>query len=314
LANFILKTSKKFQNFLEVGSVNAESSHLLMSTIKTTAIAGAGAMGLGIAQVFAQSGLPVLLYDVNEVQLQKAKTEIEKNVAAAVAKGKLSEAQKASTLASITYTTYVHDLKADLVVEAIVEKLELKRDLFQTLANINTAETILASNTSSIPVTRIAQGISNPARVAGLHFFNPAPIMKLVEVIAAADTSTEVIETLKNLVLQIGKVPVVCKDSPGFIVNRVARHYYVESLKALEERIASQEAIDALMESAGFKLGPFKLMDLVGNDINFAVTSSLHESFHGEAKFRPSRIQQQKVDAGHLGKKTGKGFYNYKSE
>ncbi len=279
--------------------------------IKKVGVAGAGAMGLGIAQVFAQQGFAVVLYDLTPAQLNKAKGEIEKNLAGAVAKNKMSEAEKSSCLNNIHFTDKLEDLKADLIVEAIVEKLEIKQELFKKLAEINTSKTILASNTSSIPITRIAKGIAKPGRIAGLHFFNPAHIMKLVEIIVAAETDKEVADILKELVIKIGKTPVICKDSPGFIVNRVARHYYVESLKMLEENVASMENIDALMESAGFKLGPFKLMDMVGNDINFAVTSSLFESFHQDAKFRPSRIQQQKVDAGHLGKKTGKGFYSY---
>jgi 3-hydroxybutyryl-CoA dehydrogenase len=282
-----------------------------MKKTETVGIAGAGAMGLGIAQVFAQHNFKVVLFDLQPQQLDKAQKEIEKNLSGAVAKGKMTEAEKNTALSLIQFTTDVQALKADLIIEAIVEKTEAKRELFQTLAAINAPDALLTSNTSSIPITRIAKGIANPQRVAGLHFFNPAHLMKLVEIIAAADTSPEVIITLQGIVAQIGKTAVVCKDSPGFIVNRVARHYYVESLKALEERAAPMETIDALMESAGFKLGPFKLMDLVGNDINFAVTSSLFESFHQEAKFRPSRIQQQKVDAGHLGKKTGKGFYTY---
>lgn len=279
--------------------------------IKKIGVAGAGAMGAGIAQVFAQANFEVVLFDVNAAQLEKAKAETEKNLAAAVAKNKITEADKNAALARISFSADVNSLKADLVIEAIVEKLEIKRELFQKLAEINTAETILATNTSSIPVTRIAKSISNPERVVGMHFFNPAHLMKLVEVISGAETSKEVAETIQQIAITIGKTPIMCSDSPGFIVNRVARHYYVESLKMLEEKSATTETIDALMESAGFKLGPFKLMDLVGNDINFAVTSSLFESFHQDAKFRPSRIQQQKVDAGHLGKKTGKGFYNY---
>ncbi|MBP6732295.1 MAG: 3-hydroxybutyryl-CoA dehydrogenase [Chitinophagales bacterium] len=279
--------------------------------INKTGVAGAGAMGLGIAQVFAQANLEVVLFDVNDAQLQKAKSEIEKNLTGAVAKNKITEADKAATLGRITFTADVNALQGDLIIEAIVEKLEAKRELFKTLAAINSPATILATNTSSIPVTRIAKDIPNPGRVVGMHFFNPAHLMKLVEVITGAETTAEVAATISELATLIGKTPIMCADSPGFIVNRVARHYYVESLKLLEEKVASNETIDALMESAGFKMGPFKLMDHVGNDINFAVTSSLFESFHGEAKFRPSRIQQQKVDAGHLGKKTGKGFYSY---
>ena len=279
--------------------------------VKKIGIAGAGAMGASIAQVFAQSNFEVVLFDVDAAQLDKAKAEIIKNLDGAVSKGKMKEADKTTILSKFSFSNDINSLKADLIIEAIVEKLEAKRELFQKLSEINSAETILATNTSSIPVTRIAKGISNPQRIAGMHFFNPAHLMKLVEVISGIETSAETAETLKQLSMAIGKTPIMCKDSPGFIVNRVARHYYVESLKMLEEKVATRETIDALMESVGFKMGPFKLMDHVGNDINFAVTSSLYESFHQEAKFRPSRLQQQKVDAGHLGKKTGKGFYNY---
>ena len=283
----------------------------MIDNIKTIAVAGAGAMGAGIAQVFAQAGYTVRLFDLNPAQLDKAKADISSNLTIAVSKGKLTEQAKNDTLSKIEFTTDINTLKAELVIEAIVEKLEAKRELFQKLAEINPATTIFASNTSSIPITRIAADIPSPGRVIGMHFFNPAHIMKLVEVISGAETSEEVTETLKELTIKIGKTLVVAKDSPGFIVNRVARHYYVESLRMLEERVAPFETIDALMESTGFRMGPFTLMDAVGNDINFAVTSSLFNSFHQDAKFRPSRIQQQKVDAGHFGKKSGRGFYNY---
>lgn len=282
-----------------------------MSTIKKIGVAGAGAMGLGIAQVFAQSGHSVVLFDLGQAQLDRAKDTITKNLEFAVSKGKANEADKTATLGRISYTVNLNDLVADLVIEAIVEKLEPKRELFSKLAEINSNKTILASNTSSIPITRIAKDIRHPQRIAGIHFFNPAHLMKLVEIISGVETSKEVAEALKELTIAIGKVPVMCKDSPGFIVNRVARHYYVEALRLLEEGVATMENIDALMESAGFKMGPYKLMDMLGNDVNFAVTSSLYESFHQDPKFRPSRIQQQKVEAGHLGKKSGKGFYNY---
>ena len=282
-----------------------------MSNIKKIGVAGAGAMGLGIAQVFAHSGFSVVLFDLAQAQLDKAQDTITKNLDFALSKGKLKDADKSAALSRISYTTNVNDLVADLVIEAIVEKLEPKRELFAKLAEINSDTTILASNTSSIPITRIAKDIKHPQRIAGMHFFNPAHLMKLVEIISAVETSKEVAEVLKQLTITIGKVPVMCTDSPGFIVNRVARHYYVESLRLLEEGVATMENVDALMESAGFKMGPYKLMDMLGNDINFAVTSSLFESFHQDPKFRPSRIQQQKVEAGHLGKKTGKGFFTY---
>ena len=268
-------------------------------------------MGAGIAQVFAQAGYTVRLYDMSQAQLHKAKSEITANLTTAVTKGKITEITKDETLARLTFTDDINTLHAEVVIEAIVEKLEAKRELFKKIAEINPPDTILASNTSSIPITQIAAGIPHPGRVVGMHFFNPAHLMKLVEVISGAETTAEVTDTMKALTVKIGKTLVVAKDSPGFIVNRVARHYYVESLKMLEERVAPIESIDALMESAGFRMGPFRLMDALGNDVNFAVTSSLFNSFYQEAKFRPSRIQQQKVDAGHLGKKSGKGFYNY---
>lgn len=282
-----------------------------MKTIKTVGVCGAGTMGSGIAQVFAQNGFSVVLFELNETVLQQAQKSIEKNLSTAVEKGKLTETEKQKTLTGITFTTDLNQVKADLIIEAIIENLTIKQKLFADLAAINTPETILGSNTSSLAITAIAKEISYPGRIAGLHFFNPAHLMKLVEVIKGASTDEETIETLKELCITIGKTPVLCQDSPGFIVNRVARHFYVESLKILEENACKMQNIDELLESAGFKMGPFKLMDTIGNDINFAVTSSMYQAFHQEAKFRPSRIQQQKVDAGHLGKKTGKGFYDY---
>lgn len=282
-----------------------------MLEIKTIGVCGAGSMGAGIAQVFAQAGYPVFLFEINESALAKAKNGIEKNLSQAVEKGKLTEAQKAKALANISYEKNIANIKADLIIEAIVERIDVKKGLFATLAANNSNDTILATNTSSLSVTEIAQDIPNSSRVAGLHFFNPAHLMKLVEVIRGAETSEATVNTLKNLCEKIGKVAVVSKDSPGFIVNRVARHYYVESLKLLEDGVAQKETIDTLLESAGFKMGAFKLMDFVGHDINFAVTTSLFQAFHNEPRFRPSRIQQQLVLSKNLGRKTGKGFYDY---
>lgn len=283
----------------------------MMEDLKTIGIAGAGAMGAGIAQVFAQAGYKVNVFDLSAMQLERARAEISGNLSTAVSKGKLSEENRNQTLGRLSFQNNLSALKADLIVEAIVEKIEVKRDLFKQLAAINGPSAILASNTSSLPITQIAAGIPHPERVVGMHFFNPAHLMKLVEIISGAETSAEVLEVMKALTAKIGKTLVIAKDSPGFIVNRVARHYYVESLKVLEERAASMEQIDALMESAGFRMGPFRLMDALGNDVNFAVTTSLYNAFHNDPKFRPSRIQQQKVDAGHLGRKSGRGFYNY---
>jgi 3-hydroxybutyryl-CoA dehydrogenase len=279
--------------------------------IKKVAIIGAGTMGLGIAQVFAQKGYDTILFDLNEAILEKAKSIIEKNLTKALESKRISEENKTATLSQLSFTADFSKLKADLIVEAIIEKLDIKQKLFHDLALQNDEDTILATNTSSIPITQIARGIPNESRVVGMHFFNPAHIMKLVEVISGASTDKAVAECIFEISKKLDKTPVYVKDSPGFIVNRVARHYYVEALKTLEEQVTSFETIDKQMESLGFKMGPFKLMDLIGVDTNFSVTSSMFASFHQDSKFRPSRIQQQKVDAGHHGIKTKKGFYTY---
>lgn len=279
--------------------------------IHQAAVVGAGTMGAGVAQLFAMAGYPTVLYDLEQEMLDKALKKVDKNLQGAVDREKITEEGKQQTIDNITTTTDFSQLKADVVLEAVVEKLEIKQDIFQQLADQNETNTILASNTSSIPITKIASSIPNPGRFAGMHFFNPAHIMKLVEVISGAATDDQTADTLKSLAKQMNKFPVDAKDSPGFIVNRVARNYYVEGLKVLEENVADHAAIDRLMESTGFRMGPFKLMDLIGVDTNFSVTSSMFASFHYDPKFRPSRIQEQKVNAGHHGRKTGKGFYNY---
>jgi 3-hydroxybutyryl-CoA dehydrogenase len=284
---------------------------IIMRSIQIIAVAGAGTMGSGIAQVFASSGYPVILFDINGLMLDKAKESIQKSLNFLNSKGKISETEVQAIANRITYTQTISDLKADLVIEAIVERLEVKHNFFKEVASNNPLDIILASNTSSIPITQIASQIPNPERVLGIHFFNPATIMKLVEIISGAHTHPEIAIQCKVLLEGLGKTCVMAKDAPGFIVNRVARHYYVEGLKTLEENVASFEDIDALMESSGFKMGPFKLMDLIGVDTNFSVTSSIYQLFHQDGKFRPSRIQQQKVDAGLHGRKTGRGFYSY---
>ncbi|AMS27843.1 3-hydroxybutyryl-CoA dehydrogenase [Bacteroidetes bacterium UKL13-3] len=282
-----------------------------MQQISTIGIAGAGTMGAGIAQVTAQAGYQTVLFDVNQQVLDKAQAGLDKGLSGLVAKGKMTEADKTTILGRILFTTNVEQLKADLIIEAIIEKLDIKQQLFQQLAGINGDHAILATNTSSIPVTQIASKIPNPSRVLGIHFFNPAPIMKLVEIILGVETDPALAQQCKTLIEQMGKTCVMAADAPGFIVNRVARHYYVEGLKIAEEKVADIPTIDALMESSGFKMGPFRLMDLIGVDTNFSVTSSIYNLFHQDGKFRPSRIQQQKVDAGHYGRKTGRGFYKY---
>jgi len=282
-----------------------------MQHIHTIGIAGAGIMGAGIAQVSAQAGYNTLLFDVNQYVLEKAKMGLHKSLSNLVQKGKITEQQLTDILQRITFIADVQLLKADLIIEAIIERLDIKQQLFQQLAEINEPTTILATNTSSIPVTQVAAKIPHPQRVLGIHFFNPAPVMKLVEIISGVETDPLIAQHCKSLIEKMGKVCVMAADAPGFIVNRVARHYYVESLKIAEENIANFETIDSLLESSGFKMGAFKLMDLIGVDTNFSVTSSIYNLFHQNGKFRPSRIQQQKVDAGHFGRKTGKGFYEY---
>ncbi len=280
-------------------------------TIKKIAIIGAGVMGAGIAQVCAQNGYTTFLYDINPEMLTKAKAGVNKNIDGAITRGKMSEAQKTDALSRLIFTENFEDLKADLILEAIVERLDVKVSLFEKLAAQNPTATVLATNTSTIPITQIAAKINHPERVVGIHFFNPAHIMKLVEVIAGVQTSDEVAQIAKTFVQSVKKTPIMAKDAPGFIVNRVARHFYVEGLKVAEDNVANFETIDALIESSGFRMGPFRLMDLIGVETNFSVTNSMFKLFYNDSKFRPSRIQQQKVDAGHYGRKTGKGFYEY---
>lgn len=282
-----------------------------MQEIKTIAIAGAGTMGAGIAQVSAQAGYNTILFDINLEMLRKGKNSIENSLNSLLKKGKLSLEKKDEIQSKIKFTSEINELKADLIIEAIVENLAIKQTFFKEVAELNNPETILASNTSSIPLTQIAEKISNPERVVGIHFFNPAPVMKLVEIISGKQTNPEIVEVCKILLAGMGKTCVMAADSPGFIVNRVARLYYVESLKILEENVATFEDIDLLLESSGFKMGPFRLMDLIGVDTNFSVTNSIYNLFNQAGKFRPSKIQQQKVEAGFHGKKTGKGFYEY---
>jgi 3-hydroxybutyryl-CoA dehydrogenase len=279
--------------------------------MNTICICGAGTMGSGIAQVAAAAGFDTILYDLSEAVLAKAKDKLHKDLETLVQKQKITFQKKEEILQQLRFISNINHCIADVVIEAIVEKAEVKIALFNQLAGINSEQTIFATNTSSLSVTAIAKEITAPQRVAGLHFFNPAPVMKLVEIVKAATTSEDVISQLVTLTKRLGKEPVVCKDAPGFIVNRVARPYYIESLRLAEEGVANFETIDRLLESKGFKLGPFKLMDLIGNDVNYAVSCSVYEQLNKPERLRPSYIQKEKVKKNELGKKTKKGYYDY---
>ncbi len=274
-------------------------------------ICGAGTMGSGIAQVSAQSGFHTILYDVSEKFLAKGKTKIEKDLQNLVDKNKIYFADKEAILRRLHFINNINDCKADIIIEAIIEKIEAKENLFSQLSQINSHETIFASNTSSLSVTEIAKTIAHPERVIGMHFFNPAPIMKLVEVVNTDYTNENTTRIIIELAKQFGKTPVLCKDAPGFIVNHVARPYYLEALRLIEQGISDFETIDALMESSGFKMGPFKLMDLIGNDINYAVSCSIYEAMNKPERLKPSPIQEERVTKNELGKKSGKGYYIY---
>lgn len=284
-----------------------------LNSIKTIGVLGAGVMGSGIALAAALHGYQVILVDVNAGVLGKAKAYFEKYFAGSVEKGKMSAAQKDTYLAAIQTSTEVSALKADFIIEAILENLELKQRVLGEIEAQNVETTIISSNTSTLPITRIAAGLKRPQLVVGMHFFNPAPVMKLVEVIPGEMTADWVTQLTVDLSVALSKTPVLVKDEPGFVVNRVARHYYLESLRILEEQVADVEGIDRIMEASGFKMGPFKLMDLIGVETNHEVTKSLWEAFFRDEKFRPSRVQQKKVDAGHFGRKVGRGFYTYES-
>lgn len=279
--------------------------------INTICVCGAGTMGSGIAQAAAQAGFYTMLYELNPLVLEKASASIQKNLQSLADKGKISPAQKDKIMQRIHFTGDIQTCLADVFIEAIVEKTEIKIGLFNQLAELNHSESVFATNTSSLSVSKIAAGIMSPQRVIGMHFFNPATIMKLVEVVNTEYTNAQTTETIVDLARQMGKVPVICRDSPGFIVNRVARPYYIESLRLNEEELTSFTQTDELMEATGFKMGPFKLMDLIGNDINYAVSCSVYEQLNSPERLKPSPVQEQKVKEGKLGRKSGEGYYKY---
>ncbi len=282
----------------------------------TVAVIGGGTMGAGIVEVAASAGHPVRLYDISAEAITRAIDGIRQRLESRVNRGKLSAEQAQALLTRITPATELNQLAdAQLVIEAASERLEIKQALFSQLAEICSPSTLLTSNTSSISITAIAAGIKHPERVAGLHFFNPAPVMKLVEVVSGLATSAEVVEQLCACVSRWGKQAVRCRSTPGFIVNRVARPYYAEAWRALEEQVASAEVIDAaLRDGGGFPMGPLALTDLIGQDVNFAVTCSVFNAFWQDRRFLPSLLQQELAIAGRLGKKSGHGVYRWPAE
>ena len=285
----------------------------MINQIEKIAVIGSGTMGQGITQICATAGYQVLLYDIQDDLLTKGIAAIRKNLDTLVQKEKIARQEAEESLNRISPVSDFRQLQVDLVIEAVIENLEVKQKIFSEIEKLNDHDCILTTNTSSIPITQIGAVLKHPNRFAGLHFFNPAPVMKLVEIVRGAQTGDVTVEALKNFSLQLNKQWVLTQDSPGFIVNRVARHFYLEPLRIVEEQVADFKTVDTLLRSSGFRMGPFELMDLIGIDVNFSVTQSVYNSFHQEPRFRPSRIQQQKVDAGHLGRKSGKGFYEYPS-
>ena len=275
-------------------------------------VVGAGIMGVGIAQVAAQAGHSVMLLDARSGAAEAAKTKLAQSLETLVAKGRISTEAATQTLARIAAVATVQDAStARLVVEAIVENLDAKRALFQQLESLVGADCILATNTSSISVTAIANGLQRPSRLVGMHFFNPVPLMKLVEVVSGLQTDAGVAEAIFSLSKQWGKVPVHARSTPGFIVNRIARPYYAEALALLQEQAVTPSVLDACWRGAGFRMGPCELMDLIGHDTNFAVTQSVFEANFYDKRYAPSLVQREMVDGGLLGRKSGRGFFNY---
>ncbi|MDF3029139.1 MAG: 3-hydroxybutyryl-CoA dehydrogenase [Fluviicola sp.] len=276
-------------------------------------VLGAGTMGAGIAQVAAQSGHEVVLVDVNQVQLDKAKMSLIKVLDRMIEKGSLDESGKSQLLNRLKFSTQLTDfMGAGLIIEAIVEKLEVKHAVFKEIEEVVGMDCIIASNTSSLSIASIGSVLKFPARVIGIHFFNPAPLMPLVEIIPAVQTSEEILTAAKSIIDSWGKRTVVCKDTPGFIVNRVARPFYGEALRIYEEGLADFATIDwAMTELAGFRMGPFTLMDYIGNDINYTVTETVFAAFYYDPRFKPSFTQKRHMEAGFLGRKTGRGYYDY---
>jgi 3-hydroxybutyryl-CoA dehydrogenase len=278
-----------------------------------TGIIGSGAMGSGIAQVLASAGHQVVVFDANPSALNKAQSSLKSSFDKLAEKGKLTNEKAQEYFGNVHFSETVDGLKeAHLVIEAIVEDLAVKQQVFKNIEAVVSTDCIIASNTSSLSIASIAAACAHPERVIGIHFFNPAPIMALVEIIPAVQTRVGLAEEVKAWVSSWGKLPVITKDTPGFIVNRVARPFYSEAIRIYEEGMADCATIDAAMINvAGFKMGPFTLMDFIGHDVNYRVTESVFNSFFYDPRFKPSLSQKRLFEAGYYGKKTGRGFYNY---
>lgn len=277
------------------------------------AIIGSGTMGSGIAQVAATAGCFVKVYDTSQQALDKSKAALEKVLSRLVEKGKIDADEKSRIENSISYVSSLKDLAdADLTIEAIVENAEIKQKVFAELESYQSDKAIIASNTSSLSIASLAASLKNPERFIGIHFFNPAPLMPLVEIIPAVQTSEEVKNKVVKIIADWKKVGVLTKDTPGFIVNRVARPFYGEALRIYEEGIADFATIDwAMKELGGFRMGPFELMDFIGNDVNYTVTETVFTAFYFDPRYKPSFTQKRLSEAGYLGRKSGRGYYNY---
>jgi 3-hydroxybutyryl-CoA dehydrogenase len=277
-------------------------------------VVGSGAMGSGIAQVAATAGHPTIIYDTNAAALDKAKANLTNSLNKLVEKQKITADKAADILALTTYSSSIKDFNScDLIIEAIVENIDVKQSVFKELESITSNTCVLASNTSSLSITSIASACNNPEKVIGIHFFNPATLMPLVEIIPGVATDMVIANHCQALINSWGKVTVMAKDTPGFIVNRVARPFYSEALRIYDEQLADMATIDwAMKEFGGFKMGPFELMDLIGHDVNYVVTETVWKQFYYDPRFKPSLTQKRLLEAKFLGKKSGRGFYDYR--